>query len=79
MSYPFLTPRYFAEEVEDAWHMFAERPHRELHRHVQGPLHEHLAKRIASDPNANQEAVQRSDLADQIPRKTSEFLCLDEE
>lgn len=55
MSYPFLTPRYFAEEVEDAWHVFAERPHRESHRHVQGPLHEHLAKRIASDLNANQE------------------------
>jgi hypothetical protein len=55
MNFSPLTPRYIAEELDDAWHVFAARPDREQRRHVHGPLDEFLAKRIAADLNYNQE------------------------
>lgn len=71
MSFTFLTARYFAEEVDDAWHVFAERPGHNQHRHVQGPLHEHLAKRIAAGLNYNQEvreAALRTEYWEKVPK-----------
>jgi hypothetical protein len=55
MSLPSLTPKYFAEEVDDAWHVFAARPGQDRHRHVHGPLWEEQARRIADGLNRNLE------------------------
>ncbi|HYE74621.1 MAG TPA: hypothetical protein VEF04_14880 [Blastocatellia bacterium] len=53
MSYSFRSPRYFMQEVDDDWHIFAEYPGEGKHRHVHGPLKRERAWQIAEDLNRN--------------------------